>query len=206
MRPPRARSRRFPPASDVRACDGRRGALRGGCHTVGVRTLLLLCLALLAVACGPPEPRAGELLPADRREPAPEVAGETLDGEQLALADVEGPVVVNFWASWCGPCVGEAPELRNIAQAYEDRVTVLGVNVRDNPTNARRFESDLGIPFPSWSDPSSEIAAAFGGIGPAALPSTLILDDQHRVAVRLFGAVTYSQVSGYLDPLLAEAE
>ena len=172
----------------------------------GLRVLLLLGLALIAGACGSSEQRIGELLPAAEREAAPAVVGETLEGEELALAEIEGPVLVNFWASWCGPCVGEAPELRNLAKAYEDRVTVLGVNVRDNATNARRFESDLDIRFPSWFDPSSEIAASFGGIGPAALPSTLILDAEHRVAVRLFGAVTFTQVSGYLDPLLAEAE
>jgi thiol-disulfide isomerase/thioredoxin len=172
-----------------------------------MRSLLPLCasLVLLAACSSSNAPRVSELLPAEDRPAAPEVVGETLDGDQLALADVPGPVVVNFWASWCGPCVTEAPELRNVALGYADQVSVLGVNVRDTPTNARRFEADLGIPFPSWSDPASEIAASFGGIGPAALPSTLVLDADHRVAVRLFGAVTYSQLRTYLDPLLEEA-
>jgi thiol-disulfide isomerase/thioredoxin len=168
--------------------------------------LLTICAALVAACGGDGAVRSTELRPADDRPPAPELVAETLDGEMLALAELTGPVVVNFWASWCGPCVAEAPELRNVALGYADRgVSVVGVNVRDTPVNARRFESDLDIPFPSWLDPSSEIAAAFGGIGPAGLPSTLVLDADHRVAVRLFGAVTYTQLRGYLEPLLEEA-
>jgi thiol-disulfide isomerase/thioredoxin len=168
--------------------------------------LLLSCCALLAAACTSGEARAGQLLDPADRPAAPVVEALTLDGDTLALADLEGPVVVNFWASWCGPCVAEAPELRNVALGYADAgVSVVGVNVKDTEVNARRFEADLGIPFPSWSDPSSEIAASFGGIGPAALPSTLVLDAEHRVAVRLFGAVTFTQLRGYLDPVLLEA-
>ena len=149
--------------------------------------------------------RAGELLPPDAREPAPAVSAETLDGDELALADLDGPVVVNFWASWCGPCVDEAPDLRNLHDAYADKgLHIVGVNVRDRATNAKRFEDDFGIPYPSWLDPAAEIAARFGGIGPAALPSTIILDAEHRVAVRLFGAVTFHQLQSYVEPLLEE--
>jgi thiol-disulfide isomerase/thioredoxin len=168
--------------------------------------LLIICAALLGACAGNDPRQSRELRAPEDRPPAPDLVAETLDGEMLALSELSGPVVVNFWASWCGPCVTEAPELRNIALGYADRgVSVVGVNVRDTAVNARRFEADLDIPFPSWLDPSSEIAAAFGGIGPAGLPSTLLLDEEHRVAVRLFGAVTYTQLRGYLEPLLAEA-
>lgn len=167
---------------------------------------LLLSLALLAAACGSSEARVTGPLPPSDRTAAPAITGETLEGETLTLADIDGPVVVNFWASWCGPCVAEAPELANVARAYGDQgVTVVGVNVQDNQINARRFEADLGIPFPSWFDPASEIAADFGGVGPAGLPTTLVLDAEHRVAARLFGSVTFTQLRAYLDPLIVEA-
>ncbi|MDQ3708341.1 MAG: TlpA family protein disulfide reductase [Actinomycetota bacterium] len=145
------------------------------------------------------------LAPADR-QPAPAVDAETVGGGRLALRELDdGPVVVNFWASWCGPCVREAPALANVARAYADQgVHVVGVNVKDRPANARAFERDLGVPYESWYDEAAAIAAAFGGIGPSALPSTIVLDAEHRVAVRLAGAVTEPQLSVYLDRLLDE--
>ena len=143
-------------------------------------------------------------IPAAERDAAPAVEGTTLQGEPLALADLEGPVVVNFWASWCGPCVKEAPALRNVARAYEGRVTFVGVNVKDQPAAARAFERNFRIPYPSWEDEAAAIAASFGGIGPAALPSTIVLDAQHRVAARLFGAVDEARLSAQLDLVLSE--
>jgi thiol-disulfide isomerase/thioredoxin len=146
------------------------------------------------------------VIPVEERRPAPQVTGTTLDGDEVALADLAGDVVlVNFWASWCGPCAQEAPHLVAIANEYADRgVSLLGVNVKDRPANARTFERDFAKPYPSWHDEAGSIAASFGGIGPAALPSTLLLDAEHRVAVRLFGAVSAAQLSLHLDGLLGE--
>jgi thiol-disulfide isomerase/thioredoxin len=145
------------------------------------------------------------LAPADR-QPAPAVDAETVSGGRMALRELDdGPVVVNFWASWCGPCVREAPALANVAKAYADQgVQFVGVNVKDRPANAQAFERDLDVPYESWYDEAAAIAAAFGGIGPAALPSTIVLDAEHRVAVRLAGEVTEPQLSAYLDRLLDE--
>ncbi|MDQ3537203.1 MAG: TlpA family protein disulfide reductase [Actinomycetota bacterium] len=145
------------------------------------------------------------LAPADR-QPAPAVDAETVSGGRMALRELDdGPVVVNFWASWCGPCVREAPALANVAKAYADQgVQFVGVNVKDRPANAQAFERDLDVPYESWYDEAAAIAAAFGGIGPAALPSTIVLDAEHRVAVRLAGEVTEPQLSVYLDRLLDE--
>ena len=180
------------------------------------RLLLLVVAVVLAAACsGSAEPGGEEdfvagdgttaVIPVAEREAAPHVNGTTLDGEPLALADLEGPVVVNFWASWCGPCAKEAPALRNVAQAYDGDVEFVGVNVKDRPAAALNFERDFKVGYPSWDDEAAAIAASFGGIGPAALPSTIVLDAEHRVAARLFGAVDEAKLSGELDRVLDEA-
>lgn len=187
-------------------------------YTVGMpRSLLMLVVAaLLAAGCtAGAAPADGDgFVAADgttdiavaSREAAPAVVGPTLDGSQLSLADLDGPVVVNFWASWCGPCAQEAPHLAAVAEQYAPRgVSVVGVNVRDTVANAEAFEREYGITYPSWDDESAQIASQFGALGPAGLPSTVVLDGDHRVASRIFGAVTARQLAPRLDGLLAEA-
>ncbi len=176
--------------------------------------LLVLCAVLAAGCSGAAQGATGAgfvagdgstaAIPPAEREPAPAVSATTLAGEPLALSDLRGPVVVNFWASWCGPCVKEAPALQNVANAYEGRVSFVGVNVKDQLAAARNFERDFGVSYPSWHDEASTIAASFGGIGPAALPSTIVLDTEHRVAARLFGAVNEPQLADQLDIVLEE--
>jgi thiol-disulfide isomerase/thioredoxin len=179
--------------------------------------LLVVVLAVLATACsGTAQGAASDgfvagdgaasVIAEAEREPAPDVSATTLDGETLALRDLEGPVVVNFWASWCGPCAKEAPALQNVADAYDGRVSFVGVNVKDQPAAARNFEQDFGVEYPSWEDEAASIAASFGGIGPAALPSTIVLDADHRVAARLFGAVDEPKLADHLDQVLGTAE
>ncbi len=175
---------------------------------------LLLALAVLLAGCtlGTQENNPGggainigtvPLIPAAERDPAPTVCGPTVDGDDLCLADSAGmPVLVNFWGSWCGPCAREIPELVAVAEEYDGRLQLIGVNEQDTLVNARSFERDQSVNYPSWFDDSAEIAAAFGGIAPEALPSTILLDRDHRVAVRLFGAVSRDQLQPYLDALV----
>lgn len=164
----------------------------------------LIALCLLATGCS--EARGGAegfvsgsgtltLVPADEREPAPEIEGETLEGEPLALSDFEGQVrVLNVWGSWCGPCRSEAPELVAAAERLAaDDVQFVGINVRDHGQReaARAFSRRFGVPYPSIYDPDGSTLL---GLRPraSAIPSTVVIDAEGRVAAAVLGEVTES--------------
>ena len=124
--------------------------------------------------------------PPASRGTAPELSGDSLlnEGAQVGLADYAGEVVVvNLWGSWCGPCRVEAPDLEFVAQqTAEQGVAVLGIDVRDDRDAARDFVRDRGLTYDSIFDPASRSLAALDGYPRNVVPSTLVLDRQHRVA------------------------
>ncbi|MEX2193766.1 MAG: TlpA disulfide reductase family protein [Thermoleophilaceae bacterium] len=106
-------------------------------------------------------------------------AGELLGGGAEAFEDrIEAlggyPVVVNKWASWCGPCRLEFPHFRNQALKRGAAVAFIGVNSADNDADAQRFLEELPVPFPSYRDPESEVAEVFKGV--VAFPTTAFYD------------------------------
>ncbi|MCW2886292.1 MAG: Redoxin domain protein [Streptosporangiaceae bacterium] len=150
------------------------------------------------------------------RKPGPQATGTTLDGKQLSLADLTAAsgangagskvVVVNFWASWCAPCRGEAPALQKL---YEERkgkgVEFVGIDIKDyGKEAATAFERTFKIGYPSLYDPDGQVTLAFRVIPPSAVPSTLILDRKGRVAARIIGSTTYSRLGPLIDQVAAE--
>lgn len=133
--------------------------------------------------------------------PLPKVAGETIEGQLLDLADLRGHVVVlNVWGSWCAPCRAEAPDLAAIARETRLRgVRFVGIDVRDNPAAARAFESKYGITYPSLDDQNGLILAQFTGIIPiGAVPSTLVVDKFGVIRGRVVGRVGRSTLRGLI--------
>ena len=128
------------------------------------------------------------VLPADEREPAPDVSGETLDGDQVSLADYSGQVVViNVWGSWCPGCRVETPELiKAEAEMRDDDVAFLGIAIRDDRSSALQYEAANDVTWPSIYDPSSSQLLGFRGeMTAAATPTTYVVDAEGRLAARL---------------------
>lgn len=125
--------------------------------------------------------------PADRGRPGPLSGPDLMDtGRTISLDRFTGQVVViNIWGQWCGPCRSEMIQLQKAYDETRDSgVAFLGINVRDNDIDAPRdFVTDRGISFPSLYDPAMRTMIAFGGKYPTTvIPSTVVLDREHRVA------------------------
>lgn len=132
-----------------------------------------------------------------QRESAPQITGTTLEGETLSLDSLEGRVVVlNFWASWCGPCRDEVPVLQKIQHRTADEgVRLVGVDVKDSKANAKAFVRNFDIGYPSIYDQPGQIALQFRDtVPPSAVPSTIVLDRRGRVAGRIIGEAHYDQL------------
>ena len=125
--------------------------------------------------------------PGHRGRPGPVPGPELMDPSRtVSVDDFAGHVVViNIWGQWCGPCRSEVTQLQQVYNATRaDGVSLLGIDVRDNNRQAAQdFVKDRNVTFPSIYDPAMRTMIAFGGKYPTTvIPSTLVLDRQHRVA------------------------
>jgi peroxiredoxin len=143
------------------------------------------------------------------RTQAPDLSGETIDGKQLDVADYQGKIVVlNVWGSWCGPCRLEAKNFVKVSEDLKDQgVQFVGINTRDTSTTpAIAFEKAHGVEYPSLYDPTGKLMLRFkkGTLNPQAIPSTLVLDRQGKIAARALEALSEDNLRKMIDPVLAE--
>jgi thiol-disulfide isomerase/thioredoxin len=190
-----------------------RAVTRAGSGASVRRLLGIAVVALLLSSCAAapecdriPGVRPGVCpLPVADRQPAPDVtlpvlasdAGLASGVTELSLTDLQGRVVVvNFWASWCGPCRIEQPDL-NVVHALlpAAEVVLIGVNIEDTEANALAHLAEFDVPYLSLFDPVNELAGRFSGIGARTIPTTLFLDTEGRVAARLLGLTDTREIA-----------
>ena len=145
--------------------------------------------------------------------PQPRSAVTGLAGEDLAdpmrrlgLAEFSGQVVVlDVWGSWCGPCRAEVPDLQVLHESMKSQgATVLGVDVRDDRDAARDFLADRAVTYPNIFDQPGRSLLALDGFPRNTVPSTLVLDRQHRVAAVFLRAVRLTELAPVVRRVAAE--
>lgn len=131
------------------------------------------------------------IVPAGQRRPLPAFAGQTVTGGTFDLASLRGQVaVLNFWASWCGPCRAEQAGLEQASRQLAARgVRFVGVNIRDQRAPAAAYLEEFGVSYPSLYDQPSRLPQLLRGDGGEGPPYTLVVDAQGRIAARIFGVL-----------------
>lgn len=148
---------------------------------------MVLALAI-AAACGGDDPKGTSL------NGVPFTAS---DGRQVTLSDLGGtPLVVNLWATWCGPCLKEMPAFDQVAGEQGDRVHLIGINVADSPADAAAFAADLGVSYDQFTDPDGALSTALSVTG---LPATAFIDADGTLIEVHQGAYTAQELTAAID-------
>ena len=184
---------------------------QAGRHRLTLLLPLIVFLALAALffyrlGAGDPSKLPSVLIgrpaPATDLPPVPGLVRDGLPVPGLAAKDFAGRVtLLNVWASWCVPCHDEAPLLLKLAD--DKRISVVGINYKDQPDNARRFLGRYGNPFvASGADPSGRAAIEWGVYG---VPETFVVGRDGRIAFKLVGPITEDNLERALKPAIEKA-
>jgi thiol-disulfide isomerase/thioredoxin len=176
---------------------------------------MLLALGLVLVGgCGSPSTSGGQAgfpqternltrIAPQQRQVLPEISGPALGTEQMLTSrGYPGKVVViNVWGSWCAPCRSEAPQLEAASRQTADTAQFLGITSKDyDPAQAIAFTRAFSISYPSIFDPTGKVLLNFAEVlPPSAIPSTMIVDSEGRLAARVLGPITETTLVDMID-------
>lgn len=165
---------------------------------VVVGVVALLGLLYWGMTRGP-STQVGKAVPL--QGPAQDFSVTTLDGKTVKLSDLRGKVVVlNVWASWCGPCQDEAGELNRSYELYKGRdVAFLGIAFNDDTDPMRQFVERFNVAYPVALDPEGRISI---GLGITGVPETYLIDPQGHLLQKWVGPITAKQLNGLIAPML----
>ena len=166
-----------------------------------------VCAALALAACGggSTETNAGT-----ERNGATETVAAPADGDRLpdvdltalasgessSLADIEGPAVVNLWATWCAPCRAEIPDFEEVHLARGDEVRFIGVNVGEDAVDAQEFIDDVGATYDQFADFDGDVSAALRA---TSMPVTVVIDADGVITTRHLGPLDQNGLNEAID-------
>ncbi|MFN0090054.1 MAG: TlpA family protein disulfide reductase [Acidimicrobiales bacterium] len=160
----------------------------------GAVAVVVIVVALVVARTG----NSAEKVPTGRA-PAAE-AFQTLDGSSASFEKYRGrPPVVNFFASWCAPCLAEMPGFERVSQDLGDRVAFLGINLQDSSEAGRRVVEQTGITYDVARDPSGALFKSFGAI---AMPTTVLIDANGKVVDLISGELSARSLRDRIDKAL----
>jgi peroxiredoxin len=155
---------------------------------------IIVSIALILISCAPPCPDLGKS--------APDFTLQTIDGKNVRLSDFKGKtVILNFWATWCGPCQYETPFFQAIHNERASKgVVVLGIDIKESSATVKKFTDLKGITFPILLDTEVKVAQQY--CIPNVLPVTLFINPEGIIKARKVGAFrSQSEIVSILDSL-----
>lgn len=170
------------------------------------RTAAVVALVSMSVGCTPDQPPApGDLLPDSELTVIDPTGSPWSVGDRFSLSELEGrPVLIDFWASWCPPCLEQHAQVSEVAARYGDAIVVLGVLVDDSPSNAIRWMEEQGATYPTVEEVEDDLTDTFW-IRATGLPHIALIDAERRLVWHRLGASATGiseDILGRLDSML----
>jgi cytochrome c biogenesis protein CcmG, thiol:disulfide interchange protein DsbE len=169
--------------------------------------VVVVVVVVVASSCGGGDdavPETDEIVPsvdADAGDSLPDVELVALDGgESISLADIDGPAVVNLWATWCAPCRREIPDFEAVHRARGDQVRFVGINIGEDAEDAAEFIDDVGATYDQYLDSAGFVVTE---LRTATMPVTLVLAPDGTISTKHLGPMDQDDLDAAIDEALA---
>lgn len=175
-------------------------------HRSGARATLVAAMVAIVASCGGGDDaasEAAEIVPsidAESGDTLPDVEIVALDGgETISLADIDGPAVVNLWATWCAPCRREIPDFEAVHVARGDEVRFVGINIGEDADDATTFLDDVGATYDQYLDSAGFVVTE---LRTATMPVTLVLAEDGTISTKHLGPMDQDDLNAAIDEAL----